>query len=207
MVKAKGKYWKLTAALSVLLVGATVGLVFMQQFQEPVIYNAIPRTHWVVRAENNPGTGKTGFLMMVFRPHNNTMPTWSTTAGDVRWNQSFYTNGAWSNYSYSMALNTSATKPIPYNTKFDIWFKIRVNTSDGQNVSSKYWNLAWQRCNITCSALSIAANTQMNKINITANTNFIWMAYYVNGTAGSWGYQIAKGQKINITLWQLQVYK
>ena len=203
------KFFKATAALSTLLIGLTIGIVFMQQFQEPIAYNLVNSKHdeWVVRAESNPGAGKTGFLMMVFRPHNSTMPAWSTTAGDVRWNNSFYTTGTWTNYSYAMSLNTSATKNIPYNSKLDIWFKVRVNASDGQNSTSKYWNFAWQRCNITCSGLGIAANTVMKQINITANANFIWMAYFVNGSAGSWGYTVAKGQKINISTWQLQVYR
>jgi hypothetical protein len=204
--------WKIKAAAltSMLFIGMTTGIVLMGQFQDVIYEQTVhqQRNHWVAVAEYNPGTGKSGFLVAVFIPHNVTMPTWKN-ANDSHWNKTF--DGTWTNYSWSGALNTSAQKTIPYTQRYDIYFKVRVNVSDGQNTTSKYWNPAWQRANITCAALGL--NNQPMKVwNISATKGgtgqgYIWCAYFVNGTAGNWGYQIGRGQRINITLWQLQVYR
>ena len=201
---------KITALTSFLILGMTVGIVFMGQFQDVIIEQVIhqERNHWVAVAEGNPGVGKTGFLVAVFVLHNQTMPTWKN-ANDSRWNKTF--DGTWSNFSWSGVLNASAQKTIPFTQKFDIYFKVRVNVSDGQNSTTKYWNPVWQRANITCPALGLS-NVPMKVFNISATKGgagqgYIWCAYFVNGTAGNWGYQLAKGQKLNITVWQLQIYK
>jgi hypothetical protein len=203
-------YVKATALVSFLILGMTVGIVFMGQFQDVIIEQVIhqQRNHWIAVAEGNPGAGKTGFLVAVFIPHNVTMPHWKNN-NDSHWNKTF--DGTWTNYSWSGALNTSAQKTIPYGQKFDIYFKVRVNVSDGQNTTSKWWNPNWQRANITCAALGLS-NQPMKVWNISATKGgtgqgYIWCSYFVNGTAGNWGYQISKGQKINISLFQLQIYK
>jgi hypothetical protein len=139
MVETVGKRrlrrWKASLFISFLLIGMTSGMVLLGQFQEVIMHDS---RSWTVRAENNPGAGMTGFLTMVFIPHNATLATFGN--GSTRWNKTF--DGTWTNYSYSNALNGAATKTIPYSTKFDIYFKVRVNTSDGQNTSSKFWNFA-----------------------------------------------------------------
>ena len=190
--------YKTAAALSCLLMGLTIGIVLMGQFQETVYTDFKERTHWTVRAENPVTAGKSGFLMMAFVPHQDDGATLVS-------NNTF--SGTLANYSWSTRLNQSASGELPYGTKFDICFKVRVNASDGQNSTSKYWNADWWRANITCAAFSLSAAT-MTEGNITAKTGtYCWVCFYVNGSAGSWGYTISKGQQINISLWKFEVYR
>ena len=107
-------------------------------------------------------------------------------------------------YAWANTLNEAMTGNVPYGTDFDIVYKIRVNATQAYNTTGSTWMLDWVRANITCADLGIAADTAMSEVEITNNTAYLWVNYYVNN--GGAGYTITHGQQVNITSFKLQAW-
>lgn len=100
-------------------------------------------------------------------------------------------------FAHANTLNEQMTGNVPYDTAFDILYKVRVNTTQAYNSTGSKWELDWVRSNLTCASLSIGAETAMAEVEIVNNTNYMWVNYYLNN--GGSGYTITHGQNVNMT--------
>jgi len=184
-----------TTAVSLLLVGAVIGLVMIANMNPQEIISSIGQRGWstVATAEGNPGAGASGVLQIYIYPHQ-AVPATAYAA-----NLSTATA-----YGYADNLNTSCGTDVPFSTAFDIVVKCRFNVTHAYNVTAAAWVDAWVRANITCANLAIGAYTAMTWVQITNTTEYMWGNFYINN--GGAGYQISHGQNINVTLFRVQAY-
>lgn len=111
------------------------------------------------------------------------------------------TNTSASVWAYGHTNNTHLGSNCNYSTNLDIVFKVRVNATHAKNATSGVWNLAWIRCNITCSAFSLS-NAAMAEYNIsgTSSGKYIWV-HYVNGT-----HSLSRGQNVTSCSFDFDAY-
>jgi len=173
--------------LSLIIIGAIVGSIYLFSMSDVIEEQIVEvqRVPTLVTGDGDPGDNS-GFFYFQIRPHEADPETAYAT------NQSNATA-----YEYSDFGNVSATGETPFNTAFDILLKVGVTDEDGQWSSNATWSDAYMWINLTCADLSIAADTDMNEIEIANTSTYRWMHYYLNN--GGSGYTIVEAQSFNIT--------
>ena len=153
----------------------------------------------LILGDGYPGAGKSGIL------HAGVYPA-QRSPDDV-----YNSNLSESNfYAYTEVNNSHAGDNVPYDTMFDIVFKVRWNTTHAYNDTSSSWDLSLVYGNITCPGLSISADTAMNESEIGSGVDFIWVYYYIQDVdGGDWdgsGLTVWRGQNVTQTLGEFWAY-
>lgn len=143
------------------------------------------RIPFLVTGDADPG-GATGFFYFMIYPHQ--------AAPGTAYKSNLSNASA---YEYSDSGNAVCTGETPYGTTFDIVVKVGVTSADGKNTTTNLWDNNYMWVTLTCSALSIGANTNMTELEIYNNTGYRYMQYYLNN--GGAGYTITEGQSFNVT--------
>lgn len=188
MIVKRSKFF-VDASIIFVLVAMTVAVFFvLASLEEPITHKNIEvaRVKVLVTGDADPGAGNSGFYYFMIYPHS------ADPGTDYATNLSNATA-----YEFSDIGNTSCTGETPYNTAFDIVLKVGVNDTDGLNMSSSAWDDDYIWLTLTCSDLSIGADTNMTEIEIDNTASYRWMHYYLNN--GGVGYQIVLGEHFNVS--------
>lgn len=185
-----------SAAIVMVAIGVVVGIVLVANMNPTELIQSLGQKGWqtIATAEGNPGAGASGVLQIYIYPHQ---------AAPATAYQANLSNA--SAYGHTDNLNTSAGTDVPYDTAFDIVVKCRFNTTHAYNTTGTKWMDSWVRGNITCANLGITAYSAMTWVQITNTSEYMWGNFYINN--GGAGYEISRGQSINVTLFRIQSYK
>ena len=188
MLKTVGIFGAIGAGVVVaILVLANVG-------QEPMIERRV----WVRDiqlpgvGDADPGAGKSGWLNMTVY-YNETGDPASYYARNLTNNASSY---AWTNTN-----NSHAGFDVPYGTEFALWYKIRVNVTDGYCAGNSTWMPTWVKCNVTSAGLSLS-DVGMTRYLIGSSGTYMWLAFVYQG-----GISISMGQRIPSCRFDVDIYK
>jgi hypothetical protein len=173
-----------------LIVGAITGAMIMTNILAPEVM----RSWRPVSAEANPGEGASGMLEIYIYPHAATPAT--------TYNANLSTDDA---YAYGEAWDGSLTGNVPYDTAFDIVIKVRFNTTHAYNSTASDWDMDYIQAIINSTDLSITPNQLMDKIEITNNTEYIWVHFYFQDDGGS-GFTYGAGETVTVDEVRLQAY-
>jgi hypothetical protein len=186
--------------LTCIVIGAVCGIMLLGTTDLQQVVSTVGQRGWnnIASAQEGGGTvGATeGGVLQVY--------IWKHAAVPGTTYASNLSNASADCYAWANTLDEAMTGNVPYDTTFDIVYKIRVNVSQAYNSTGSNWETAWVRCNITCANLAIGADSAMVGVEIVNNTDFMWMNFYVNKAAA--GYTITHGQQVNITSFKLQAY-
>lgn len=174
-----------------IVIGAVCAFMLLATTDVQQVIQTVGQRGWntIASAEEgggDVGAGEGGVLQVYVYPHS------ADPANDYDTNLSNATAYAWAN-----TLNEAMTGNVPYDTDFDLVYKIRVNVTECYNTTGTKWMLDWVRGNLTCADLGIAAATAMSEVHIVNNTAYMWVNYYLNN--GGAGYQITHGQQVNMS--------
>lgn len=176
--------------LSLIVVGFTVGLLYLGSVGEVVVEETITakwhRLPYV--GDGDPGGDNSGFMVGRAYPHQ--------AAPAVAYAVNLTNDNS---YEHSDTINTTMTNETPHSTTFDLVLKFRVNDTVNYNVSDSSWEPSWILANATVD-FDWAADvpwTTMTLVEIDNNTNFCWYHAYLNN--GGAGYQIAQNEGYNWT--------
>lgn len=188
-----------TAMLSLIIIGAVCAMMLIATTDIEQIVTSEGKRGWFTIASAEEGGGLVtgddpGVLQVYIWQHN------ATPAVDYAINLS---NASAYCYAWANSLNEAMTGIVPYDTPFDVMYKIRVNDTTCYNTTGSCWMADWVRMNHTCAALGIGADTAMIGVEIANNTDFMWMNFYLNNSGT--GYTITHGQNVNMTV-KLQAY-
>ena len=139
----------------------------------------------------DPGAGASGWLNMTVYANASNAATYY--ARNLTNNESSY---AWTNVN-----NTHAGSNVPYNTALALWYKIRVNVSDGYSAGNSTWMPTWVRCNVTCAGLSLS-DAGMDRYVIGDNATYMWLAFVYND-----GITISMGQNVTDCEFYVDMYQ
>lgn len=181
-------FLKAGMALTVLSVGMICGILYLSSVYEPVMIHGVRdmiRSPTMVVGDADPGDASGFFYAMIY-PHQ-ASPT-------VAYASNLSNASA---YEFSDSTNTSMTGETPFATTFDIVFKVGVTDTDGYNISTSAWDDAYVWCTLTCSDLSIGADTNLSELQIGNCSSYRWLHYYANN--GGAGYTVDVGEQFNLT--------
>lgn len=187
-----------SAMLSIMVLGFVCAFVLVANINPTEIITTMGAKGWRTIASAQEGGGSLGasaggVLQVYVYPHS------ADPGTDYASNLSNASAYAWAN-----TLNSAMTGNVPYDTTFDIVYKIRVNVSEAYNSTGSSWETSWVRSNITCADLSIGADTAMTGVEIDSDDTWMWMNFYINN--GGSGYTISHGEHVNITSYKLQCW-
>lgn len=160
-----------------------ISSMMSQPFVEKIVVEK--RVPVLVTGDGNPGDNSGLFYFMIY-PHSATPTT--TYASNL-------SNAT--AYEFSDTGNASCTGETPYGTTFDIVIKVGVTDDDGKNTTTGFFDDSYVWLTISCTDLSIGANTNMSEKQIGNTSSYAWYQYYSNN--GGAGYTITEGQSFNVT--------
>lgn len=176
-----------------LIFGAIIAVVVSGMFLSYIVSKPLveqnlmveQRETVLVTGDANPGDNSGFFYFMIY-PHQATPGTaYASNLSNA------------TAYEYSDTGNTTATRETPYSTTFDIIIKVGITNEDGYYTANQTRNPNYNWCLLTCTDLSISADTNMTEVFIGNTTTYAWYQYYMNN--GGSGYTISEGQSFNIT--------
>jgi hypothetical protein len=172
--------------LTCLIIGVVTALLYLNSVSGPVTMTAIePKRVPTLVVGDGPGA-TTGLSYIMIYPHQAVPAT--------AYASNLSTGNA---YEYSLTGNESATGSTPFLTKFDIVVKAACDFDDGYNQTSETWDDDYLWMTITCTDLSISANSEMSMVSIVNTAATRWVHFVMNN--GGTGYQIPLGFQYNIT--------
>jgi hypothetical protein len=196
----KGRKILGASMVTVIAVAIVATIFFNMQVAVPLVEDDITQKTVVKQrkwsddplADADPGAGNSGFMYIMCYPHQGD----PGTAYASNLSNDSAAGGA---YEFSDALGaaTQMTNETPWGTTFDFVMKIRINNTDGYNVSQ--WEDDWTRANITVDFLWQADlnDIAMTEVVIgTEATTYRWYHYYANN--GGSGYTLSKGETFDI---------
>lgn len=189
------KSLKAGGLLSLIIIGVIVSSIYLTSVNDVIEEQTIMavRSPTLVVGDADPGDN-TGFFYFMIYPHQADPGTaYASNLSNA------------TAYEYSDSTNTSATGETPYSTTFDIVLKVGVTDEDGTWSSNGTWNDGYMWMLLTCSDLSIGADTNMTEIEIANKASYRWMHYYLNNADA--GYTIIEAQSFNITSAKLYVQR
>jgi len=189
-----------SAMLTCIVIGAVCGIMLLGTTDLQQVISTVGQRGWNIIATAEEGGGDVGAseggVLQVY--------IWKHSADPGTDYAANLSNASDNCYAWANTLNEAMTGNVPYNTAFDIVYKIRVNVTQAYNSTGSDWETSWVRCNITCANLGISADSAMVGVEISDDATFMWMNFYVNHANA--GYTITHGQQVNITSFKLQAY-
>jgi hypothetical protein len=177
---------------TLVIVGIVVGMLVSQSLLAPIM----PDRFWrpVQAADGNPGAGASGLLEIFIYPHQaNPAATYAANLSSA------------SAYAARNTWNGTLTGDVPYApTTFDIVIKVRFNATHAYNASAPGWDMTYVKALITCAALSIGADTEMEEVEIAHADAYIWVNFWMDNSNN--GYTVSHGATTNVTSVKLQAY-
>lgn len=174
--------------------GVAVLVLLANVGQEPMIERRV----WVRDiqlpsvGDADPGAGQSGWLNMTVY-YNETGDPASYYARNLTNNASSY---AWTNTN-----NSHAGSDVPYGTALALWYKVRINVSDGYCAGNSTWMPTWVYCNVTSAGLSLS-DVGMDRYLIGSNSTYMWLAFVYQG-----GISISMGQNVTGCRFDVDIYK
>jgi len=141
--------------------------------------------------EADPGAGKSGILEIFVIDHANRPANYALNISE----------GA--SYVLGYGNATSFSINIPHDTAFDIVVKCRANTTHAYNNSGSNWETDWIRCILNATG-AITINEDMSETEITNNSNYIWVNYWIDNSGS--GYTIGRDETLNIGTIKFEYY-
>lgn len=188
-----------SVAVSLLVIGAIVGMVMLVNMNPTEIIQSVGQKGWSsIATAGTPPAGESGVYFIYIYPHQAVPYTaYKTNLSNA------------SAYAYG-SLNSTLTGSVPSGTTFDIVVKVRYNATHAYNTTTPSWVLSWTRANITCASLGIGAYTAMSQSIIAANNasgganDYMFEHFWINN--GGAGYTISHGQSVNVSLFRMQAF-
>ena len=178
---------KKAGIFSMLVLGAIAAVVMLASVHDTVERTVMfeKRMPTLVTGDADPGDNSGFFYFMVYPHQADPATAYASNLSNA------------TAYEFSDVGNTSCTGETPYSTTFDLVIKVGVTDDDGYYTSNGTRNPDYNWCLLTCSDLSIGADTNMTEVFIGNNTDYAWYHYYLNN--GGAGYTIIEGESFNVT--------
>jgi len=144
----------------------------------------------VSAAEANPGTGASGILEVFVIDHANRPANYNSNISE---GDSFVLGYGVDDFSIN----------IPHSTAFDIVVKCRANATHAYNSTGSKWETDWIRCILNATG-AITINENMNETEITNNSNYIWVNYWIDNSGS--GYTIGRDEAVDIGTINFEYY-
>jgi len=144
----------------------------------------------VSAAEANPGAGASGILEVFIIDHANRPANYNSNISE---GDSFVLGYGVDNFNIN----------IPHSTAFDIVVKCRANATHAYNSTGSKWETDWIRCILNATG-AITINENMNETEITNNSNYIWVNYWIDNSGS--GYTIGRDETLNIGTIKFEYY-
>jgi len=196
--KKRNKLLLGTTMTALVIAGVLVGMMVVPN----ILYKTGVTDIWnTVKADDAaPGSGVTGVINVYIYPHQADGSTYDNNVTE---------GTAYAHFDASPGLNDSLEGDVPYNTAFDIVVKCQYNYTHAYNITAPGWDADYVRGLISCSDLSIGADTTMSEsafFNTTGNGagDTTWIHFYMNNSGS--GYQISHGESVNVTDFKQQYY-
>ena len=173
--------------------GVIVALLVMANIgQEPFVETRVWDRDIQLPAvgDADPGSGQSGWLNM----------TVYYNASDGNYYARNLTNNA-SSYAWTNTNNTHGGSDVPYGTALALWYKVRINVSDGYSAGNSTWMPSWVQCNVTSAVLSLS-DVGMTRYTIGSNATYMWLAFVYQG-----GISISMGQNVTSCRFDVDIYK
>lgn len=189
-----------SALLSCIVIGTVCGFVLLSTTDVQQIVASAGQRGWVTTASAQEGGvslgSSNGGVLQVYIYKHQASPgiAYATNLSNV---SAFC-------YAWANNLNVAMTGNVPYGLTFDIVYKVRVNVSEAFDTIGSVWMETWVRSNITCANLGITPDTPMVGVQISNNTDWMWMNFYINNVGS--GYTITNGENVFIDAYELQCY-
>lgn len=189
-----------SAMTSLIVIGAVCGFMLLATTDVEQVVTSIGQRGWNTIASAEEGGGLVGAaaggVLQVY--------IWTHSADPGTDYAANLSNVSANCFAWANNLNTAMTGNVPYDTAFDVLYKVRVNDTQAYNTTGSVWMLDWVRANLTCANLGIGADTAMVEVEIVNNTDYLWINYYLNN--GGAGYTITHGQQVNLSSFKLQAW-
>lgn len=184
MEKISNKF-KAGGLLTLVAVGFIAASLFLFQFQSSVVVEPVWMEEFPLKPlrDADPGVGASGVLTVFCYPH----------SGDPGVTYVSNITDGW--YAQGDDNNTHIGSDVPYDTAFDVVYKVRWNKTHAYNVTDTEWWLGWVKGFANSTVLG-AASVAMLEYNITGcvATDFVWV-HYVDNNGGA-GYTINRGENV-----------
>lgn len=139
----------------------------------------------------DPGGGMSGWLNMT---------VYENVSNPAAYYARNLTNNA-SSYAWTNTNNTHGGSDVPYSTALALWYKVRINVSDGYCAGNSTWMPTWIKCNVTSAVLSLS-DVGMDCYTIGSNATYMWLAFVYQG-----GITISMGQNVTSSRFDVDIYK
>ena len=168
---------------------ASTGNVFVPGVEEERMW--VRQENWLAVGDADPGSGASGWLNMT---------VYQNDSDPANYYARNLTNNA-SSYAWTNTNNTHGGSNVPHSTEFALWYKVRINVSDGYCVSNSTWMPTWVQCSVTSPVLSLD-DESMNRYLIGSNSTYMWLAFVYND-----GISISQGQNVTVCQFYVDIYQ
>jgi len=193
--------FKAGGMLTAFAIGIVVGIIFLANISDNIEQTIIHERSWKLvplgQQEAEPPSGDpdaTYLVIMYIYAHNTSVDPYSQNISITDPNI----------FEWMNVTSGEMEGETPYNTPFDIVYKVRVNATHGYEPSNNTWVTDWFYLHHQCADLGFPSLTNCTEKIISSTSEFAWVHYYNNNTGN--GFTISKGQSVNVTNYEFWAY-